>query len=344
MSKQPFIDQLDQAISQILANPDAAPAAVDSSVAELMRLARDLRDLPRPEFKSTLKTDLERKAKMSTTAVAFRPGFGTVTPYLLPANAEYVDFLKNVFGAVETERTETGPGRFHAEFRIGDLMLMLGVGSGMKMPMSLEIYVPNVDDVYNRAIDGGCKALMPLQDAHWEDGLRLACVEDQEGNVWSIATHFGKNYIPEGRDAMSAGFVVKGAARFIDFLKRAFDAQEIQRYDWPDGLYASLRIDKSVVGVSESTNHEWMKPMPSMIYIYVPDCDALYAQVLRAGAKSISELRDQSYGDRHGAVQDEWGNQWYIATTIQEAAKASNKSAALRPGFHTLTPYLLPPM
>ena len=37
MSKQPFIDQLDQAISQILANPDAAPAAVDSSVAELVR-------------------------------------------------------------------------------------------------------------------------------------------------------------------------------------------------------------------------------------------------------------------------------------------------------------------
>ena len=227
MSKQPFIDQLDQAISQILANPDAAPAAVDSSVAELMRLARDLRDLPRPEFKSTLKTDLERKADMSTTALAFRPGFRTLTPYLLPANAEYVDFLKNVFGAVETERTETGPGRFHAEFRIGDSMLMLGVGSGMKMPMSLEIYVPNVDDMYQRAIDGGCKELMPLRDAHWEDGLRLACVEDQEGNVWSIATHFGKNYIPEGRDAMSAGFVVKGAARFTDFLKRAFDAEDL---------------------------------------------------------------------------------------------------------------------
>ncbi len=179
----------------------------------------------------------------------------------------------------------------------------------MKMPVSLEIYVPNVDEVYKRAMESGCKELMPLQDAHWESGLRLACVEDQEGNAWSIATHSGKNYIPEGRGAMSAGFVVKGAARFIDFVKRAFGAQEIQRYEWPDGLYASLRIGESVVGVSESTNHEWMKPMPSMIYMYVPDCDALYAQVLRAGAKSISEPKDQFYGDRHGAVQDEWGNQ-----------------------------------
>src|SRR5260370_23072773 len=152
MSKQPFIDQVDQAISEILANPDAAPAAVDSSVAELVRVARDLRDLPRPEFKSTLKTDLERKANMSATAPAFRTGYRTVTPYLLPAKAEYVDFLKNVFGAVETERTETGPGRFHAEFRLGDSRLVLGVGSGMKMPVSLEIYVPNVDGVYTRAM------------------------------------------------------------------------------------------------------------------------------------------------------------------------------------------------
>src|SRR5437667_3189805 len=202
MSKQPFIDQLDQAIGGILANPDFMPASVDPELTELLRVASELRDLPRSDFKANLKADLERKAMMSKTAqpqinVAFRTGFRTLTPYLLPANAEYVDFLKNVFGAVETERTETGPGRFHAEFRIGDSMLMLGVGSGMKMPMSLEIYVPNVDHVYKRAIDGGCKALMPLQDAHWEDGLRLACVEDQEGNVWSIATNFGKNYIPE---------------------------------------------------------------------------------------------------------------------------------------------------
>ena len=54
-----------------------------------------------------------------------------------------------------------------------------------------------------------------------------------------------------------------------------------------------------------------------MIYMYVPDCDALYAQALGAGAKSISPLADQSYGDRHGGVQDEWGNQWYIASPIR---------------------------
>src|SRR5438105_1795518 len=178
MSKQPLIDQLDQAISGILANPDFMPSSVDPELTDLLRLARDLRYEPRADFKATLKADLERKAIMSKTAIAFRSGFRTITPYLLPANAEYVDFLKNVFGAVETERTETGPGRFHAEYRIGDSMLMLGVGSGLSMPTTIELDVPNVDEVYKRAIDAGCKVLMPLQDAHWEEGLRLGCVED----------------------------------------------------------------------------------------------------------------------------------------------------------------------
>jgi PhnB protein len=338
MSKQPLVDQLDQAISGILANPDFTPASVDPELTELQRVARDLRDLPRTDFKASLKADLERKAIMSKAAVAFRTGFRTITPYLLPKNADYVDFLKNVFGAVETERTETGRGGFHAEYRIGDSMLMLGVGSGLSMPAAIELSVPNVDEVYKRAIDAGCKELMPLQDAHWEEGLRLGAVEDKEGNGWVITRH------RPGANTITAGLVVKGAAQLIDFLKSAFDGQEIQRYEWPDGLYASMRIGESVVGVSESTNHEWMRPISSMIYMYVEDCDALYAQAMRAGAKSISQPKDQSYGDRHGAVQDEWGNQWYIATPIKETTTVTSKIAQLRPNSRTLTPYLLPSM
>jgi uncharacterized glyoxalase superfamily protein PhnB len=211
------------------------------------------------------------------------------------------------------------------------------------MPIGLELYVPNVDEVYKRAIDAGCKELESVRDAHWEEGLRLGTLQDPEGNGWTIATRSGKHYIPEGRNALSASLAARGAAQLIDFLKRAFDARELQRWEWPGGLYASLRIGESVVGVSEATGHEWMKPTPSMIYMYVPDCDALYTQAVRAGGKSISEPKDQSYGDRHGAVQDEWGNQWYIATPVKEASRTAGKVTTLRPTFRTLTPYLLPP-
>src|SRR6266581_9095922 len=189
MSKQPLIDQLDQAIGRMLANPDAMPLSVDPEVVELLRMARELRDLPGSDFKANLKADLERKAiMMSTKTVVMRPGFRTITPYLLPQGVEFIDFLKRVFDAEETFHAEAGPGRFHAEVRIGDSMLMVGGGSGRKMPAAIELYVPNVDEVYKRAIDAGCVELQPVQDAHWEP-IRFGSVQDQAGNIWSIVTH-----------------------------------------------------------------------------------------------------------------------------------------------------------
>jgi uncharacterized glyoxalase superfamily protein PhnB len=56
--------------------------------------------------------------------------------------------------------------------------------------------------------------------------------------------------------------------------------------------------------------------MPAMIHMYVPDCDALYQQALRAGATSIQVPADQSYGDRMAGVLDSWGNMWYMATPL----------------------------
>lgn len=315
MSKQPSIDRLDQAISRILANPDARPEPAEAELTELLRIAHDLRDLPAPDFKAGLKADLERKAQMSTKTVVFREGFRTVTPYLVLADPGYPDFLKNVFGAVETHRTTMGPDRFHAEFRIGDSMLMVGVGSGRTMPGSLQLFVPDADDVYKRAVASGSKELQPVSDAHWEP-IRFGIVVDPAGNGWSITTHLGGSYIPEGRNSLSAGFTATGAARLIDFMKQAFDAKEVQRWEWPGGLYAAIRIGDSVVGVSEAANHEWMTPSPSMIYLYVPDCDSLYQQALRGGATSLSAPTNQSYGDRSAGVVDAWGNMWYMATPL----------------------------
>ena len=251
---------------------------------------------------------------MSVKTEELREGFRTITPYLLPPGLEFVDFLKNVFGAEETFRGEPGPGRYHIELRIGDSMLMAGVGSGRNMPMALELQVPDADAVYKRALDAGCAQLQPLEDAHWETGLRLGSVQDKAGNQWVIATRLDSNRLPENRISLSASLVVQGAARQVEFLKQAFGAEELHRHEWPGGLYVSLKIGNSTMGVSEAGNHEWMRPMPAMIYMYVPDCDALYERALRAGAASLTPPTNQSYGDRSGGVTDPWGNMWYIAT------------------------------
>jgi PhnB protein len=311
MSKQPLIDQLNEAVSRILADPDVQLSSMDAELLELLHVARDLRDLPSPDFKARLRAGLERKVSMSTQTVAFRPGFRTVTPYVLTSNEEFIDFLKNVFGAKETERTVISPTSFHAEVQVGDSMLMIGVGANRFMPTALHIYV--ADEVYKRALDAGAKELTPMIENY---GDRLGCVQDPAGNQLYISTHLGANYIPEQLHTITTYFHPAGASRFIDFTKRAFGAAEIERYDSPSGevLHAKIRIGESAIEVGEP--HGWWQPMPTMLYLYVPDVDALYDQAIRAGATSIQAPKDQSYGDRSGGVQDEWGNQWYMATPI----------------------------
>jgi uncharacterized glyoxalase superfamily protein PhnB len=105
----------------------------------------------------------------------------------------------------------------------------------------------------------------------------------------------------------------------ISFLKRAFGAEELEKYASPVGVvhHAKIRIGDSMLEMGEAGGP--YQPMPSMFYLYVPDVDAMYLRALNAGATSISEPVDQSYGDRSAGVKDVFGNQWYIATQIREA-------------------------
>ena len=128
--------------------------------------------------------------------------------------------------------------------------------------------------------------------------------------------------IPEGFRTVTPYLLVADAARLIEFLKQAFDAKEIHRSAMPDGtvMHAQVQIGDSMVMMGEARD-EW-KPMPSMLYLYVEDVDALYQRVLQAGGTSVQEVTDAPYGDRVGGVQDPTGNQWWIATHISDAGQA----------------------
>ena len=58
--------------------------------------------------------------------------------------------------------------------------------------------------------------------------------------------------------------------------------------------------------------------MPSMLYLYVPDCDASYAKAIAAGAEKVMEPMDQFYDDRSGGVLDPFGTQWWFGTRNEE--------------------------
>src|SRR5262245_40493206 len=134
MSDDARSDRLEDALEAAEANPRSPRLPADPDVAELLRIALDLRDLPRPDFRARLGADLLRRAAAMTTAATTRTterqGIRSVTAYLAvrPA-AELIDFVKEAFGADELMRTTGGSGGLHAEVRIGDTRIMIGGGS-----------------------------------------------------------------------------------------------------------------------------------------------------------------------------------------------------------------------
>src|SRR5690606_22311523 len=108
-----------------------------------------------------------------------------------------------------------------------------------------------------------------------------------------------------------------GAQRVIEFLKRAFDATELRRYDNEDGsiMHAEVRIDDSVVMIGDGGD-SW-PPFPVFLHVYVDDVDASYKRALAAGGISVQEpVRRGDDPDRRGGVKDPAGNTWWMATPV----------------------------
>jgi PhnB protein len=336
MVKRSNIEQLNDAIDAMMAQaplPEVAP-----QIDLLVRLAADLRDLPDDEFRARLKAEIQTKAlqinisktsseekTMQKSAVAqpVREGFHTITPYLaVPEAADLVDFVKNAFRAVETMRATTPGGGIHAEVRIGDSMLMIGGGEALRgkpRNTALHLYVNDADSVYKRAIEAGAKSIYGPMNQEYGD--REAGLSDLSGNEWYIATHLepGKP-VPEGLRSVTPFLHPKGAPQLIDFLKKAFGAEEVNKEQSPDGVihHAIVRIGDSALEMGES--HGQFQPLPAMFYLYVDDADSWYRRALEAGAISNSEPADQPYGDRTASVTDPFGNIWYLANRIQRDA------------------------
>ena len=122
-----------------------------------------------------------------------------VTPYLVvDGAAEAIDFYTRVFGAKEKMRMPAPGGKIgHAEIAIGDSVVMLAdavAEMGHKSPrtlggtpVSLLLYVENVDATAAKAVENGAKLSRPVENQFYGD--RLGTVEDPFGQVWHVATH-----------------------------------------------------------------------------------------------------------------------------------------------------------
>jgi PhnB protein len=125
-------------------------------------------------------------------------GYHSVTPYLIcDRAADAIEYYKKAFGATELFRMDHEGKVGHAELKIGDSPIMLaddypqmGYRSPKALggtPVSIMIYVEDVDSVYQQAIDAGATEVKPLQDQFYGD--RSGTLTDPFGHVWTIATH-----------------------------------------------------------------------------------------------------------------------------------------------------------
>jgi len=250
-----------------------------------------------------------------------RSGFHTITPYLIvPSAAKLLEFIKDAFGGTEQFRIKR-PGSeqvMHAEARIGNSMVEMA-DANEQFPVSpgaLHLYVPDADAVYRKALEAGATSLHPMMDQEY--GERSGSVKDLAGNYWYIATAKGPSYVPEGHYSITPYLHPARAPQFIDFLRRAFDAEELFRAQSPDGVvhHAQVRIGDSRLSMGEA--HGLYQGMLVTLHLYVPDADETYRRAVAAGAQPLMPVKEEPYGDRIGAVKDVFGNQWFIATHIRD--------------------------
>jgi uncharacterized glyoxalase superfamily protein PhnB len=141
-------------------------------------------------------------------------GMHSVTPHLICAGAaKAIEFYKAAFGATEQARLPGPDGRLmHASVKIGDSQVMLadempewgslGPKSLKGSPVTIHLYVDDVDAFVERAVKAGAKVTMPVADQFWGD--RYGKLEDPFGHHWSVATHVRDVSMEEAQKAMRA--------------------------------------------------------------------------------------------------------------------------------------------
>jgi PhnB protein len=284
-----------------------------------------------------------------------RPGFHTVTPYLIVPELEpYLAFLKAAFDATELWRSTGAAGGTHVELRIGDSMLMVSGGAdSTPLPTMLFLYLEAVDSVYQAALAAGATSLLEPGPNFGEP--RGAGVQDLAGNQWYFARWEAHASAPPGyptpsRDDAGATHPAEAASAApspvvpmltyedgpaaMDWLIAAFGFQEVTRWLDADGrlshgemLAGGGRIMlASVPGYESPKRHReacertraW-SAQPWVIdgvLVYVADVDRHCAQARQQGATILSEPNDDGPGRLYRA-EDLEGHRWMFLQAQQ---------------------------
>src|SRR6185437_8949453 len=136
--------------------------------------------------------------------------------------------------------------------------------------------------------------------------------------------------VPAGYHTITAQLAIDGAEKAIEFYQKAFGAEVVDKAHDPSGKkiwHASLRIGDSMIFVNDVFRDMGGEHARSELWLYVPDCDALFKRAVEAGATPKMPPMDMFWGDRMGNLADPFGQRWTIATRIKDMTPEEMKKA-----------------
>ncbi|HEX4447374.1 MAG TPA: VOC family protein [Polyangiaceae bacterium] len=137
--------------------------------------------------------------------------------------------------------------------------------------------------------------------------------------------------IPQGMHSVTAQLTIDGAAEALEFYKKAFGAEELDRAPDPSGKkiwHASMRIGDSVVFVNDNFPEMGASSERATLWIYTEGVDAAFKRAVDAGAEVKMPVTDMFWGDRMGMLADRWGIRWHLAQRMKELTPEELKSAS----------------
>ena len=121
--------------------------------------------------------------------------------------------------------------------------------------------------------------------------------------------------VPAGYRSVSSYLIVTDADAAVAFVENVFAARERRRMPGEaGGVHCEIELGDSILMIGVGGGMSF----PGMLHVYVEDSDAVYRRALDAGATSVAEPHDTSFGDHRAAFDDAWGNQWWVATRVSE--------------------------
>jgi PhnB protein len=152
------------------------------------------------------------------------------------------------------------------------------------------------------------------------------------------------NAIPVGPRAITAYLTIKGAARGIEFYKKAFGAKELMRWTGKDGRvgHAEIEINGSPVFISDEhpeigvISPETLGGSGVGLHLMVEDADATFSRAIANGAQQERPLEDHPWGERAGSLKDPFGHRWYVTERIAEVSADEMDQIGKAAGYQTL--------